>query len=161
MALTRTGWPSVRLLQYLAAVALLMGAVAHTMAEPLVKSATLRKSPAVPETPVAFQPFRVEVSTIRWDRGTLLDLNVADHVITIVHQTNAGLYYAAPSGKPMFVKIPGLPAGDYSIINKELNPDGFLHVSNPVKMTIEKEPPTQTVSTFLYSKAWPLFYDGF
>ena len=103
---------------------------------------------SVPETPSAYEPFELHISTRRGDPGSLVALNVTGSVITIEHQTDAAADFIPPGGS-MIVTIPGLPAGNYTVENKEFasggSGAGYLYVDRPISISIEEGPATQPV----------------
>jgi serine protease len=104
---------------------------------------------AVPAVPKAYEPFALEIATRREDAGTLIAVNVAGNVITIEHQTDHAAEFIPPGGM-MVVNFPGLPAGDYTVQNKEFASGGFdsggyLYPDLPTTINIAEAPPTQQV----------------
>src|SRR5690606_14692832 len=104
---------------------------------------------AVPAVPKAYEPFALEIVTRREDAGSLIAVNVAGSVITIEHQTDAGVDSLSPLGS-MVVNIPGLPAGEYTVENKEFASGGYdsgakLYPDVPATVVIEAASPTQQV----------------
>lgn len=103
----------------------------------------------VPAVPKAYEPFALEIVTRREDAGSLIAVNVAGSVITIEHQTDAGADFIPPLGL-MVVNLPGLPAGEYTLENKEFASGGYdsaayLYPDVPTTVVIEAAPPTQQV----------------
>lgn len=106
-------------------------------------------SVTVPASPKAYEPFALEIVTRREDAGTLIAINVSGNVITIEHQTDAGADFIPPGGL-MTVNIPGLPAGDYTVVSKEFSSGGFdsggyLYPDQTTSFSIDEAPPTQQV----------------
>lgn len=104
---------------------------------------------AVPAVPMAYEPFDLEIVTRREDPGTLIAVNVAGGVITVEHQTDESLDSMSPAGL-MVVTIPGLPAGNYRVENKEFSSGGYdvgayLYPDLPTGISIEEAPPVQQV----------------
>lgn len=103
----------------------------------------------VPVVPQAYEPFELEILTRREDSGTLIAVTVAGSVITIEHQTDAAVDFIPPGGL-MVVQIPGLPAGDYTVENKEFASGGYdagayLYPDLPSSISIAEATPTQQV----------------
>lgn len=103
----------------------------------------------VPAVPKAYESFALEIVTRREDVGTLIAVNVAGSVITVEHQTDAGVDSIPPLGL-MVVNLPGLPAGEYTVENKEFASGGYdsgayLYPSQPTTVVVEEAPPTQQV----------------
>lgn len=78
-----------------------------------------------PATPVAWEAFTVTIVTGMNDQGTLRALDIDGSNILIRHQTDQADYIMQPMGQRSF-KLPGLPSGNYTIVNEELNADGNL-----------------------------------
>lgn len=109
----------------------------------------------VPAVPRAYEPFELEIVTRREDPGTLIAVNVGS-VITVEHQTDEALDSLSPAGL-MVVTIPGLPAGNYSVHNKEFSSGGYdagayLYPDLPVGISIEEAAPTQPVHALYFPK---------
>lgn len=102
----------------------------------------------VPAVPRAYEPFELEIVTRREDPGTLIAVNVAGSVITVEHQTDFIPFI--PQGGLMVVTIPGLPAGAYTVENREFVggdyvAGGYLYPDLPGSISIDEAPPTQRV----------------
>lgn len=106
-------------------------------------------SVTVPASPKAFEPFALKIVTRREDAGTLIAVNVSGNVITIEHQTDAALDSLSPPGV-MVVNLPGLPAGNYTVVSKEFSSGGFdsggyLYPDQTTSFSIKEAPPTLQV----------------
>lgn len=102
----------------------------------------------VPAVPNAYEPFELEIVTRREEPGTLIAVNVAGSIITIEHQ--ADYIPFIPPGGLMVVTIPGLPAGDYTVENREFvsgdyDAGGYLYPDLSSSISIAEAPPTQQV----------------
>lgn len=103
----------------------------------------------IPTVPKAYEPFALEIVTRREDAGTLIAVNVVGNVITIEHQTDAAADFIPPGGL-MVVNFSGLPAGEYTVQNKEFasggyGPGGYLYPDLPATISIAEAPPIQQV----------------
>lgn len=102
----------------------------------------------IPASVKAYEPFALNIIKRRYDQddGSLMAINVSGSVITIEHQPDDILEGLRPL-RQMTVHIPGLPAGDYTVVNKELSSAGSdrQRISLSTRFTVEAAPPTQPV----------------